>query len=221
MQKARYQAFTAAMLAICLLGVSTAASAVVLVDDNGAVLNDAVIMVDGVPARHSATAVMDQLNMQFQPKVLTVATGTEVNFPNSDDVRHHVYSFSAAKRFELRLFKGTEAPPVAFEQPGVVILGCNIHDNMLGYILVTDSAWFQTSDAAGVVDVQQLPQGKWPVSWWHPSLGESAPIDLGSLDLHATAQLKLPVSATPVTVDEAPLSPLQQRFRKAAGHDAH
>lgn len=221
MQRARYQALRMNVLAVGLLTLITPAAALELLDAEGRPLSDAVVLVDGVAVRPPATAVMDQLDRQFQPRVLAVAAGTLVSFPNNDDVRHHVYSFSPAKRFELRLFKGADAPPVAFEQPGVVILGCNIHDRMVGYILVTDSPWYQVSDTAGRVDVSSLPAGSRPVSWWHPDLGEAAPVALGELDVHDTARLTLPVSAVASLAAEQPLSPLQQRFRKANGHDTH
>ena len=220
MQRSRYQALNAVVMAVCLIGLPSSASALKLLDEQGNVLSDVVILVDGAAPRPAAPAVMDQIDMQFQPRVLAVGTGSRVDFPNSDDVRHHVYSFSAAKRFELRLFKGTDSPPVAFEQPGLVVLGCNIHDSMVGYILITDSPWYDVSDALGQLDASQLPAGNWPVSWWHPSLGEAAPVSLGELDLQLTAQLTLPVASTPVAVEKT-LSPLQQRFRKAAEQHAH
>ena len=78
-------------------------------------------------------------------------SGTSVAFPNSDNIRHHVYSFSLAKRFELRLYQGTQSAPVVFDSPGVVVLGCNIHDWMVGYIYVTDDSRFAVSDEHGRV----------------------------------------------------------------------
>lgn len=221
MHRARNQALAVGLLASVLSGTPAVAGALQLLDEQGRSLSDVVVLVDGVPAGVSATAVMDQQDMQFQPRVLAVAAGTQVSFPNSDDVRHHVYSFSTAKAFELRLFKGTEAPPVRFEQAGPVIIGCNIHDSMVGYILVTDSPWYQVSDPAGRVTLEQLPSGSWPVSWWHPSLGEASPVALGELDLHGTGQLTLPVTVAPAVISAKPLSPLQQRFRKATEHNAH
>jgi len=82
--------------------------------------------------------VMDQRELQFVPSILPVHTGTPVVFPNSDPVAHQVYSFSPAKRFALGLYRGQQHAPIVFDRPGVVVLGCNIHDNMLGYIYVTD-----------------------------------------------------------------------------------
>lgn len=202
------------IIALCWAAQSAAAE-VRLTDESGAALANAVLLVDGVPAAPPQPYVMDQVNLQFVPRVLVAPAGSLVDFPNSDDVRHHVYSFSATKPFELRLFKGAEAPPVAFERTGVVVLGCNIHDAMLGYILVTSSPRFAVSDEQGVVTLPDLPAGSWPVSWWHPAQFEQAPIALGQLDLNQPDQvLSLPVK--PVGEAPAPvLSPLQQRFKKA------
>ncbi|TVP92888.1 MAG: methylamine utilization protein [Pseudomonadaceae bacterium] len=188
-----------------------------LTDAGGNPLSGAVVLLGaGSSAEPLPTAVMDQVDMQFTPHVLVVPPGTEVNFPNSDDVRHHVYSFSPAKRFELRLFKGSEAPPVLFDQPGAVVLGCNIHDRMQGYILVAEQARHAFSDSAGEVELTDLPAGQWPVAVWHPRLQDAPPVDLGTLTAGShTLQVDLPPEAAEA---EPELSPLQQRFRRAAGH---
>lgn len=114
------------------------------------------------------TAVMDQKHNEFVPEVLVVSAGTEVLFPNSDNVSHHVYSFSQAKTFELGLYKGNAYPPVVFEQPGVVVLGCNIHDSMLGYIVVVPSDYYAMSDERGAVHIEGLPAGDYMVDVWTP-----------------------------------------------------
>jgi plastocyanin len=95
------------------------------------------------------TAVMDQVDTRFVPHVLVVQTGTSVQFPNSDTVAHHVYSFSHPNQFKLPIYKGDAHPPVTFVESGLVILGCNIHDNMLGYILVVDTPVFGITDENG------------------------------------------------------------------------
>lgn len=124
------------------------------------------------PRAEAAHAVMDQRERQFSPYVLTVATGTLVNFPNSDDIRHHVYSFSPAKRFELRLYHGTTADPVLFDQAGTVTLGCNIHDAMLGYIYVVDSHWHGVSDSQGQLQLSDVPAGTYELQIQHPRLSQ-------------------------------------------------
>ena len=84
-------------------------------------------------------AVMDQVNKQFLPELLIVQQGQLVNFPNSDNIRHNVYSFSSAKSFQLKLYSGQPKEPIIFDTQGVVVLGCNIHDSMVGYIYVAKS----------------------------------------------------------------------------------
>jgi plastocyanin len=100
---------------------------------------------------------------------------TAVDFPNSDQVRHQVYSFSGAKKFELALYAGRPQAPVIFERAGLVTLGCNIHDNMLGYIWVTDSLWYGQSDASGRLQLHDLAAGAYTVRIWHALLNESGP----------------------------------------------
>ncbi len=127
------------------------------------------------PDAPPAKAIMDQIDEAFVPHVLPVRIGTSVSFPNKDDIRHHVYSFSEAKKFELPLYKGTPAEPVTFEQPGEIVLGCNIHDHMRGYIYVVESPHFATSSEDGVAEVRDLPAGRWEVHVWHPL--QKAPAD--------------------------------------------
>ena len=144
---------------------------VVVSDHRGNPVDDAVVTAtpigsaaQGAPA---APAVMDQIDETFVPHVLAVPTGTSVQFPNHDDVRHHVYSFSETKNFELPLYEGTPANPVVFETPGSVVLGCNIHDWMRGYIFVTDAPHFaQVTDGRGTLD--ELAEGTYTVEVWHP-----------------------------------------------------
>ncbi len=110
---------------------------------------------------------MDQIDKQFLPEVLIVAQGAKVRFPNSDNIRHHVYSFSDAKTFEIKLYSGKSVEPVPFDKPGVVVLGCNIHDQMIGYIYVSDSGGVGKSDEQGQVAV---PDNVTSVTVWHKNL---------------------------------------------------
>ncbi|WP_156822115.1 hypothetical protein [Azoarcus sp. KH32C] len=124
----------------------------------------------GTTGGPSATMIVDQINKEFIPYVLPVLVGSSVNFPNRDNIRHHVYSFSPAKTFELPLYTGTPATPVLFDKPGVVILGCNIHDWMIGYIYVSESPYFAKTGADGKAVLTDLPQGEYVVRAWHPRL---------------------------------------------------
>jgi plastocyanin len=120
-------------------------------------------------------AVMDQRDRRFVPQILPVQTGAEVRFPNTDSISHHVYSFSPPKRFELYLPKGGKhADSVVFDKPGIVALGCNIHDWMLAYILVVDTPWFTQTDAKGHAEIPDLPAGAYHLVVWHPRIADAA-----------------------------------------------
>lgn len=112
---------------------------------------------------------MDQKNHAFVPHILVIETGTEVEFPNSDSVSHHVYSFSPVKKFELALYKGSSHPPQPFDKAGLVTLGCNIHDDMVGYILVVDTPHFALTDATGATHFDLSP-GEYTVHVWTPRM---------------------------------------------------
>ena len=142
-------------------------------DPRGSVVRDAVVY--AVPEGRSLplarkTAVMDQKNRMFIPHVLAVQTGTAVRFPNSDDIRHHVYSFSPAKPFQLPLYKGTPANPVLFDRAGVVTLGCNIHDQMNAFIIVVDTPYFERTGGDGRATLRDVEPGKYSVHVWYPEM---------------------------------------------------
>ncbi len=171
-----------------------------------------------LPAGERPRAVMDQRDKQFVPRVLAVRTGTAVSFPNSDDIRHHVYSFSAPKRFEIKLYHGTPSEPIVFDSPGVVTLGCNIHDQMLGYIYITDSAQFTQTDASGLTRMDNITAGSYDVHVWHPDMGaETLPVVTpAQLTDKAVTQLRVQV---PIHSEAPPeLTPLEQKFRQQSGH---
>jgi plastocyanin len=146
-------------------------------DARGAAVADAVVYAipEGRrPPPPSRGAVMDQKNRMFVPHVLPIQTGTAVTFPNSDNVRHQVYSFSSAKRFQLPLYAGTPGAPVVFDKAGVVTLGCNIHDQMTAYLIVVDTPYFAvTSD--GRAELPGLPEGKYDVHVWYAGMRAEPP----------------------------------------------
>ena len=178
-----------------------------LVDAGGRPLADAVLTLQGPQGAPASPvpAVMDQVQKQFAPAVLAVRTGTEVSFPNSDDIRHQVYSFSPAKRFELRLYKGTPSSPVRFDKPGVVVLGCNIHDWMAAHVLVVDTPWFAKTGADGVARIDGVPPGAYRLRVWHPRQKAAAAdrdVSLGA----AARRIEYTLDLTPrVIVPKPPL----------------
>lgn len=169
----------AAVLVVTASGQLAAASLVVEVrDTHGGPVADAVVYAvpQGRPAPPPAraAAVVDQKNRMFVPHVLPVQVGTAVSFPNSDNVRHQVYSFSPAKKFQLPLYAGNPAGPVVFDKPGVVSLGCNIHDRMSAYIVVVDTPYFATAND-GHAELQSLPDGAYAVRVWYPGMRQEPP----------------------------------------------
>ncbi len=162
-----------AVVGIVLLWSASASAAElrgrVVASDGTGVAGAVVFLRTPIPplASPRKAAVMDQIDKQFVPRVLPIAVGTEVRFPNHDQIHHHVYSFSRVKTFDLPLSKGAEAPPVVFDQPGVVKVGCNIHDWMLGVILVVPSSVFTTTDDGGAFTLRDVPDGELSIGAWH------------------------------------------------------
>jgi plastocyanin len=169
-------------LAAILVGTACPASelTVSVIDPSGHGVTDVVVVV--APAELAAppatqpspAAIMDQRNLAFSPRILVVRVGTSVEFPNNDTVSHQVYSFSPAKKFQLPLYKGQLHPPETFDRPGLVVLGCNIHDQMVGYIYVTDAPFFGKTDSAGTLRVPGLSAGEYRISVWSPFIADQA-----------------------------------------------
>ena len=147
-------------------------------ESGGTPVADAVVCATPLSGGTSALkgkAIVAQKNKQFVPYVTAIQKGTAVQFPNQDDVKHHIYSFSPAKKFELPLYAGTPAEPVVFDKAGLVTLGCNIHDWMIGYILVVETPWFAVTTGNGRAQLRGLPAGTYQVEVWQPRLkGPSA-----------------------------------------------
>jgi plastocyanin len=145
-----------------------------VVDPAGHLVNDAVVTIDPVgrsspPAALAGPYRIEQRNMQFKPFVSVVPVGATVSFPNFDATRHHVYSFSPAKRFELKLFARDQSRSVRFEKAGIIAIGCNIHDQMSAFLFVAASPWAQRTER-GSVTFRDAPSGQVKVSVWHPYL---------------------------------------------------
>lgn len=159
---------------LCMLGLlplsSVAAEfAVLVVDQQGMPVANAVIESPGaaVAKAPSEIAIIDQMNKRFVPMVIAIQKGQSVNFPNNDNIRHHVYSFSSIKQFSTELYADTPGAPITFDQSGVAVLGCNIHDSMVGYIFVSEWENVAVTDVSGLVHFNQsaIPQ---QIVIWHP-----------------------------------------------------
>jgi plastocyanin len=168
-------------LLLCWLALPIQAGTLIVEVRDGAEkpLADAVVFMESAQARRLVrplqNAEMGQAGKQFAPSVLVVTTGTEVSFPNRDTVRHHVYSFSLVKKFELKLYIGTPAKPVLFDQPGIAVLGCNIHDQMVGWVVVVDTPYFGRTTDKGRLVMDELPPGSYRLRTWHAGLPVGTP----------------------------------------------
>jgi plastocyanin len=182
----------ASMLLIAMCQSALAAEVTLLVSDAGGkpVADAVVAFYDGkTPAINpNAAGKIVQKNKMFNPKVTIVQTGTSINFPNEDTVRHHVYSFSPAKKFELKLYAGVPTNPVPFEQAGVVTLGCNIHDSMVGYIYVVDTPFFAKTDDKGKT-VLKLNDGQYSYQAWLP--GQNKPGVEQKITIEGATEVKI------------------------------
>lgn len=202
--------------ALCVLsafaaGTANAASVTVTVEAVGKPLAGVVVSLQnpgGKPIPPAPGTVLkasiDQRNMRFVPHVLAVQTGTAVQFPNSDHIRHDVYSFSPAKTFELPLYKGTPAEPVLFDKAGIVVLGCNVHDWMLAFVDIVPTPYFAQTNAAGSATLGHVPAGQYALVVWGPRLSAPGHTLKQSLTLAADSRLtrrfKVTLDAEPAHV---------------------
>lgn len=166
-------------LLLCGAMAQAASLQVTVIDDKGRPVPHAVVFLESPDAARAAKPLanveMAQKDKAFVPDTLVVTRGTSVQFPNRDTVRHHVYSFSPTKRFELKLYIGTPASPVVFDQAGVAVLGCNIHDEMIGWIAVVDTPYFGSTGADGQIRLNDVPEGNYRLRVWHSGMAVGAP----------------------------------------------
>ena len=145
---------------------------------DGKPLPETVVFLESREARAAARPMdaveIEQDKRRFTRRVTVVTTGSEITFPNRDTVRHHVYSFSPAKTFELKLYKGEDANPVLFDRSGIAVLGCNIHDNMIAWVVVVETPHYGVS-RAGKLRLGNVPPGSYRLRSWHPALPVGAP----------------------------------------------
>lgn len=209
-----------ATCALLALGSAQAANLRVAVTNQGKPSADAVVSLHSRTAAAAARpglASIDQRAAQFVPRVTVVPVGTPVRFPNSDNVRHQVYSFSAARRFQLPLYAGQPAAPVVFDMPGVVELGCNIHDWMLAYVVVVDTPHHGLTDATGKIRIE-APAGTYTLRVWHPQLAGGKPheetVVLSAATREKAVALTLLGKVEPAGAGDDKLRALQEKFRR-------
>ena len=150
------------------------------------------------PIKASPVAIMDQIERQFVPMVLLIDVGQSVDFPNSDNVRHHVYSFSAIKQFSTPLYADNSIEPIVFDKPGIAVLGCNIHDSMVAYVYVSQSPHHAISDENGNLQLTALAANPGTLSVWHPWLqtpNNRLDIDVSAIPDGGQVRVKLPVKS--------------------------
>jgi plastocyanin len=164
-------------------------------DATGAAVSDAVVVLDPAeraPAGAHESIQIDQVNQQFVPRVSVIRAGTAIAFPNSDRVRHQVYSFSPANTFALKLYAGSPKTLVPFDKPGIVTMGCNIHDSMVAFVLVVDTPYFGKSNSAGSVALK-VPVGRYRLRVWHEHAARAHVAEAVTVGVDAQS---LPVSLT-------------------------
>ena len=192
--RSRWCAQLAAAFWMSFAAIASAATvSVEIADARGAAARDTVVYAEPVgghlPQGTAKGAIIDQINKEFVPRVNVMQAGASVRFPNKDNIRHHVYSFSPAKSFELKLYSGVPAQPVVFNKPGVAVLGCNIHDKMVAYVLVVDTPHFTKTDDSGRARLEGLPTGEYDIKAWQPLADGNAAV--------ATQRIKVAADAAP------------------------
>jgi len=201
-------------------GAASAAAVSLMVTDGERPLADAVVSLHPVGADglvEPVDAQMEQVKSEFTPRVLVVPVGSTVTFPNRDKTRHHVYSFSPTKRFELPLHDASTVVPVTFDSPGVVTVGCNIHDWMLGYVIVLDTPYHGRSAADGRTDVT-LPAGRYDLRVWHERLPANAAAYAREVTIEEaetpTIEVELQLPPAPAARGDDRIRALQEKLRQ-------
>ncbi len=193
----------AAVACLAVLDASAANFEASIRSPAGAPVEDAAVVLEPVSGRvpqPKTQASIEQRDREFVPYLSIVQKGAAVYFPNRDKLKHHVYSFSPAKTFEIKLYAGQPAQPVIFDKTGEVALGCNIHDWMEAYVLVVDSPWFGKTGTDGIARIAGVPAGSYRLRIWHPR------------QLAASATQDVVIGATPaqraeLVLDVAPRGP--------------
>lgn len=179
MTAGRVSKCAAAAFLVSVTAARAATLEVRVTDSSGKPVTGAIVHLESPEAKQAAKPLggveIAQSNKAFLPTVTVVPVGTAISFPNRDTVRHHVYSFSPAKRFEIKLYVGTPANPVVFDRPGIAVLGCNIHDQMAAWVVVVESPWYGQTDSDGRWRVRDVPAGNYRLKTWHVNLPVASP----------------------------------------------
>ncbi len=178
------------------LNIQAAELTVDVIDMAGLPVENAVVYAepDNPVAMPQVAAIIEQRGKQFNPLVSVIQTGADVTFPNFDSVRHHVYSFSPAKTFELKLYSGVPTSPVKFDKAGTVVLGCNIHDTMVAFIQVVDTPYFTKSNKLGKALLRDLPNGGYTLKVWHYALAKDKEVVEKKLQVRESQPVVMQVS---------------------------
>lgn len=173
-----------------------------VLDSTGSPIENAVVYAepDNKSSIPAANAIIEQRGKQFNPLVSVVQAGTDVTFPNFDSVRHHVYSFSPAKTFELKLYSGVPTSPVKFDKAGTVVLGCNIHDYMVAFIHVVDTPYFAKTNKLGKAVLRDLPNGNYTLKAWHYALAKEKEIVEKQVLVKESQTIVMPLSLKPFMI---------------------
>lgn len=150
-------------------------------DTAGKPVADAIVYAEGAPGtqvpQQQKQSEIEQRGLKFIPLVSAVQTGSRIAFPNNDKVKHHIYSFSPAKKFDQKLYSGQAAGIQTFDKAGTVVLGCNIHDRMVAYVKVVDTPFYGKTDASGTVHLDLPATGKYIVKVWHYNAKSDTPVE--------------------------------------------
>jgi plastocyanin len=185
-------------------GAASAATLVVQVHDAaGNPLADTIIYADpeGAPPKSPRPAEIEQRGLKFLPVVTVIQTGSQISFPNNDKVRHHIYSFSPAKKFDQKLYSGGAAASQTFDKAGTVVLGCNIHDRMIAYVKIVDTPYFAKTDAQGVARIELPPAAKYTVTAWHYNMVGTGSVQQTGVKADAPQSLTYKLTLKPPVAD--------------------
>lgn len=177
------------LLSLACMQVNAAKLEVSVIDDKQKPVEFAVIYINETLKKSSdKSVIIDQVDKEFIPYVTVVQRGSAINFPNNDDIRHQVYSFSKTKQFELPLYRGDPSAPVVFDKNGVVAMACNIHDWMKAYVYVVDTNRFTLSDELGQGVLVDLARGEYEIAVWHPKAKASEQLNIQRVNLTENSQ---------------------------------